>query len=342
MEKPTPATIRDVAARAGVALSTVSHVLNQTRPVSEVLRERVLVAMRELDYRPNNLARSLRRNRSLTVGMVVPDCSNPFFAEMARGVEDGCFDLGYTVTICNSDESIAKERVYVESLIERQIDGVIMVVARTDSDNVDLLVDQRIPTVVIDRDYLGLMLDAVLIDNYHGGYLAGQHLVAMGYRFPACIAGPFYSIPVQDRVRGFRAALDDAGLGRANALVEATTFQFQSGGEAFDRLVAQFPDVDAVFACNDRLAVGALRRAVDRGYGVPDDLGVVGFDNIDLAAFTTPSLTTIAQPTYKMGREGARLLVRRMIGEVDPPIALKLDVQLTIRDSTRRSVHSTL
>jgi LacI family transcriptional regulator len=330
-------TIRDVAARAGVSMSTVSHVINQTRHVSDAKREQVLLAMRDLGYRPNSLARSLRRNRSLAVGVIVPDCSNPFFAAITRGIEDSCFDLGYTVTICSTDENQEKEQIYVTSLIERQVDGVIMVVAQSKHEHATLLLESRIPTVVVDRDLPGLDVDAVLIDNYRGGYLAGEHLAAMGYRRPACIAGPYYSIPVQDRVRGYCDALRERGFDPADCVVEAGNFHFQGGRQAFEQLIAQHPDIDAVFACNDRLAVGAMRSAFERSYAIPQQLGIVGFDDIDLAAYTTPALTTLAQPTYVMGQQAVSLLLQRIETPETSIIMTRLGVRLVVRDSSNRA-----
>jgi LacI family transcriptional regulator, galactose operon repressor len=334
MERVFP-TIKDVARRAGVSVSTVSHVVNHTRFVSDEKRERVLAAMGELGYRQNSLARSLRRNRTLTMGVVVPDGSNPFFADITRGVEDVCFELGYTVTICSTDESIEKERVYVNNLIDRQIDGVIIVVASTNSENVRLLKDHGIPTIIVDRDVPQVDLDTVLIDNYRGGYLAGEHLWTMGYRRPVYIAGPFHT-SIRDRVRGFRDALVQHQIALLDDQIEADDFQYLSGQQAFERLIARHPDTDALFACSDRLAIGALRAATERGYDVPQKFGIVGFDNIDLTAYTSPSLSTIAQPKYQMGQEAAKLLLQRLEQSDKPTTMMRLGVRLEARESSLR------
>jgi LacI family transcriptional regulator len=329
-------TIKDVAERAGVSMSTVSHVVNNTRYVSEELRGRVLTAMQELGYRPNSLARSLRRNRSLAIGVVAPDSSNPFFADIARGIEDACFDLGYTITVCSTDENVEKERVYLNSLIDRQIDGVVLIVARAQSQNVRVLLEHGIPTVVVDRDMPNLNVDSVLIDNYRGGYSVGEHLAAMGYQRPACIAGPYYSIPIQDRVRGYRDALRDHRIDLPDDLVEGGDFQYEGGRQAFERLCTRHPEIDSLFACTDRLAVGAMRAATEHGYVIPDQFGIVGFDNIDLAAYTTPSLTTVSQPKYQMGQQAAALLLRRLEQPDTPITSIRLGTRLEMRESTAR------
>ena len=330
-------TIRDVAARAGVSMSTVSHVINGTRFVSDEKRAAVLAAMQDLGYRPNTLARSLRRNRTLTIGVVVPDSSNPFFADIARGIEDACFDLGYIVMICSTDENPDKERVYVDNLIERQIDGVVIVVARFGSQSVQMLIDHGVPTVVVDRDVPGLNVDAVVIDNYGGGYVVGEHFVERGYCRPACIAGLSYGVPVQERIRGYRDALGAYGIALTDDLIEPGDFQFQGGLLAFERLVARHPEIDAVFACNDRLAVGAMRAAGERGYAIPARLGIAGFDNIDLSAYTMPSLTTVAQPKYQMGQQAAALLLRRLEEPATPTTLVRLGTHLEPRESTGRA-----
>lgn len=329
-------TIKDVARRAGVSVSTVSHVINQTRYVSDEKRDRVLAAMSDLGYRQNSLARSLRRNRTLMIGVVVPDSSNPFFAEVARGIEDVCFDLNYTVTICSTDENTAKEHVYVNNLIDRQIDGVIIVSASSNKQNVCALVDHGIPTVVIDRDVPQVDVDAVMIDNYRGGYLAGEHLYAMGYRRPACIAQPSYNIPLRDRVRGFRDALAQYKLDLPDELIEGEGQDYLNGRRAFEKLIAQFPDIDAVFAASDRLAIGAMRAAAERGYVIPQQLGIVGFDNIDLTEYSTPSLSSVAQPKYEMGKEAALLLLQRLERPDKPTTSMRLGVRLVVRESSAR------
>lgn len=331
------ATIRHVADRAGVSMSTVSHVLNQTRYVSDEKRQRVLDAMQALSYRPNSLARSLRRQRSLSIGVVVPDSSNSFFADIARGIEDVGFDLGYTVTICSTDEQPNKEEVYVNSLIDRQVDGVAIVVASANANSVFLLLEQQVATVIVDRDVPGLAADSVVVDNYAGGYAVGSHFAALGYRACGAISGPAENIPVAERLRGYRDALAAAGLSLPERLIERGGLSFESGHLSLRAIAERAPEVEAVFATNDLAAVGAMRGARELGYAVPGRLALVGYDNIALAAYTTPALSTIAQPSYAMGRHAARLLLRRMADPAVPPSLIRLQPELVVRESSVRS-----
>jgi LacI family transcriptional regulator len=333
-QRGSSATIRDVADRAGVSMSTVSHVINATRFVSEEKRQRVLDAMGALHYRPNSLARSLRRQRSFTIGVVVPDSRNPYFADIARGIEDVGFDLGYTVTICSTDERSDKEDVYVNSLIDRQIDGVAIVVAGASTASVRLLVEQGVPTVVVDRDVPDVAVDSVVIDNYAGGYAVGEHLATLGYKVCAAVVGPEENIPIAERLRGYRDALAAHGVPLRADLTAYGRLDLEAGYEALRRLLALEPGLEAVFATNDLTAVGALRAAAELGYARPSGLAVVGYDNIDLAAYTMPALTTVAQPRYEIGRHAARMLLRRIAEPQAATELLRLQPQLVVRESS--------
>jgi LacI family transcriptional regulator len=335
--RPAPSTIRDVADRAGVSMSTVSHVINDTRFVSDEKRQRVLEAMNALGYRPNSLARSLRRQRTYTIGVVVPDSSNSFFADIARGIEDVGFDLGYTVTICSTDERADKEEVYVNSLIDRQIDGVAIVVASSSDNSLRLLTEQGVPTVAIDRDVPGANVDSVVVDNYGGGYAVGEHFAALGYRrCAAIVAPPAHNVPVAERLRGFRDALAKQAVTLPDELIVPSGHTFESGRQAIRRLLEQQDGLEAVFASNDLAAVGVMRGAAELGYGVPERLAVVGYDNIDLAAYTTPGLTTVAQPKYQIGQHAAQLILRRIAEPDAEPALIRLHPSLEVRESSVR------
>lgn len=329
------ATIRDVADQAGVSMSTVSHVINATRFVSDEKRNRVLEAMQALSYRPNSLARSLRRQRSFTIGVVVPDSSNSFFADIVRGIEDVGFDLGYTVTICSTDGRLDKEDAYVNNLIDRQVDGVVIVVAGPSVSSLRLLLDHGIPTVVVDRDVPDVAVDSVVVDNYAGGYAVGEHFAALGYRRCGVVSGPAL-IPVQDRVRGYHDALQAHGIELRDALIVNSSMNLEGGHQAIKCLLELEPELDAVFSANDLIAVGVMRGAAELNYAIPSRLAVVGYDNIDLAAYTTPGLTTVAQPKYQMGQHAAHLFLHRLDDPETPPALIRLQPQLVVRESSVR------
>jgi LacI family transcriptional regulator len=326
--------MRDVAERAGVSVTSVSHVINGTRPVSDELRRRVLDAMGELGYRPNALARSLRRQKTHTIGMIVPDSANPFFAEVARGIEDTCFEQGYSVILGNSDGDLGKELLYTNVLAEKQVDGILFVAAGMSTEHIHTLQARRMPLVVVDRHIPGVDVDSVLTDNAHGGWLATHHLVELGHRRIGCITGPSDVTPSADRITGYRQALHEGGIAVDEALIVKGDFQYESGYRAAHQLLAIDDPPTAVFTCNDLMAVGAISAALELGRQVPTDLSVVGFDDVRLASFTNPPLTTVAQPKYEMGVMAATMLLERLQNRDMPPRQRLLDTSLLTRQST--------
>src|SRR5574339_1064208 len=225
------ATIREVAEQAGVSYATVSHVINNTRWVSPETRERVLAAMDALNYRPNALARSLRRGKSNTIGLVLPDSANPFFAEISRGIEDEAFNKGYSVFLFNTELDTQRELFYVDVLSKKQVDGIIFVAAGDQTDSLDFLVREGMPVVMIDRNVPNVQVDAVLPDHQLGGFLATQHLLALGHTRIACIAGPSSITPSAERITGYRNALEQANISFDENLVMRGDYHAQSGME---------------------------------------------------------------------------------------------------------------
>ncbi len=331
------ATIRDVAEAAGVSVSTVSHVINETRFVRPATRDKVLSAMDQLNYMPNRLARSLRRKdkRTHTLGLLIPDSTNPFFAEVLRGVEDSSFEAGYNVILCNSDDDPAKELNYLDVLLSKQVDGIVLVSAGAHRDSLELLSRRKGTAVVADRELDTAGLDCVVVDNAKGGQLATSHLLGLGHRRVGCIAGPSLLAPSAGRTEGYRQALKEAGIPVDDSLVLAGDFRPQSGYEAARQLLALDSPPSAIFACNDMMAMGALCALNDAGLQVPRDISVVGFDDISLASFTVPRLTTIAQPSYEMGLLAAELLIQRLRHPTAPAKRKLLSPELIERDSVR-------
>ncbi len=330
-------TIREVAKKAGVSPTSVSHVVNNTRFVSEDIRERVLAAMRELNYRPNALARSLRRGETHTLGLILPDSANPFFAEVGHAIEAAAFALGYSVILCNTDNDEAKEHLYTEVLENKQLDGIIFVGAGEDRESISELVKNGLPLVVVDRDMGNLGLDIVTTENYQGGFLATQHLLSLGHQIIGCITGPSNITPSADRVTGYRAALQQAGHPVNESLLVRGDFHAPSGHSAALQLLQLTPHPTAIFVCNDMMAIGALRAASQLGLSVPEDVAIVGFDDIELASYISPSLTTVAQPKLEIGQLAVKLLFERMGDPSLPPRHTVLSTTLVIRESSVRS-----
>lgn len=328
-------TIRDVAQAAGVSITTVSHTINGTRRVSEELRARVLRAMAELNYRPNVLARSLRLGQTKTIGLIIPDNSNLFFAEIARAIEDIGYQNGYSVILCNSDGKTDKQHRYIQTLVEKQVDGVIFISSGETTEDLQFLIDNQIELVVVDRDVPHVPADIVLLDNEQAGYQATRYLIELGHRRIACISGPSELTPSAQRVDGYRRALCEAGLPFDPTLLVAGDFQIDSGEAGIARLLELKPPPSAVFVCNDMMAIGAIRGARCAGLRVPDDLSVCGFDDIALARAVYPALTTMAQPILEMARLATELLMRRMKEELNDGARqrLVLPARLIVRDS---------
>ena len=331
-------TQEDVAREAGVSRATVSYVINNRTDgnvrISEETRCRVLEAIEELGYRPNVLARSLRQGQTHTIGMIVPDNTNPFFAEVARGVEDTSFEQGYSVILCNSDGDLDKELLYTNVLAEKRVDGILFVAAGMSTEHICALQERRMPVVVVDRDIPDVAVDSVMTANERGGWLATRHLIELGHRHIGCIAGPSDVTPSAERVTGYRQALRETGILVDEALIVKGDFQYESGYQAARQLLSMEDPPTAIFACNDLMAIGTVSAAVRLGRQVPADLSVVGFDDVPLASFANPALTTIVQPKYEIGVVAATMLLERMQDPDRPPHRKMLDTELVVRQST--------
>jgi LacI family transcriptional regulator len=293
------ATIKDVAAVAGVSFTTVSHVVNNSRPVSADVRAKVEHAIRQLHYVPSAVARSLKARATATIGLVVPNSTNPYFAELARGIEDGCSRNGYCVFFCNSDDDPAKQRNYLRVLQEKRIDGLIVASAGDDA--------------VLDRNIEGLAADLVQIDHEKGAYLATRHLLELGHVKIGCITGPVATAVSAMRVHGFIRAMAERGIEIAPGAIVESDFSGTGGYRAASQLFdAVMPS--AIFAGNDMMGIGALRAAAERGINVPHDCSIIGFDDIELGRFTYPALSTVGQSVRALGEMAAQTLIERITG----------------------------
>lgn len=334
-------TMRDVATLAGVSTTTVSHVINNTRKVEELTRQNVLHAMDELGYLPNSIARSLRSGETRTIGLIVPDVANLFFAEIARRIETIGFRQGYSVILCNSDNDTDKQKFYIQTLLEKQVDGVIFISAGESSDDLNRLVQSNIPIVVADRDVPLSLADVVMLNNEKAGYTATRHLIDLGHKSIACITGPNNLSPSMKRAEGYKRALTEAGLEFHPEFLLQADFQYTGGEEAMQHLLKRGHRPTAVFVLNDMMAIGAITAVRKSGLSVPEDISIVGFDDINLSAAITPSLTTVAQPITEMAEISTRLLVEKMQSDNIPGKNQKiiLDAELVIRESTQKRKH---
>ncbi len=326
-------TIRDVARRAGVSTTTVSHVINRTRKVDAITAARVEAAIGELGYRPNAVARSMRRGRTHTVGVILPDIANPFFGDLARWLEDALFEAGYSAIICNSDGDERKETRYLDVLLSKKVDGLLLIAASQPSEQLRHLVDTGPPTIVVDRELDDLPVSQVMVANEDGGYLAGRHLAELGHRVIGVIAGPGGLGTSAKRLDGFRSAVADAGIAIDGNLVERGDFRAAGGRAAMETLLALRPRPSAVFAENDLMALGALSAAHAAGLEIPADLSVVGFDGIAFGADVTPPLTTVVQSTSAIAATAVELLLDQLADDRVLPRQVELPVALEVRGS---------
>ena len=327
-------TIKHVAARAGVSFTTVSHVLNGTRRVSDSARRRVEQAIAELDYAPSAIARALKRSETRMLGVVVPNITNPFFAELTRGIEDFCERSDYSVFLCDGDDDVARQSRSLQTLIERRVDGLLLAAPAGDTKALaQRLAAARVPTVVIDRADPTIAADVLRLDHHGGAHLAVEHLVSLGHRRIACLSGPAKFAISRARAAGWRDALADAGIAiREDWLLEGD-FSAATGHELTRRLLAR-GDITAIFASNDLLAMGALRAAAELGIAVPQRLSVIGFDGIDLGAYTYPALTTVGFPIRAMGEMAAQILIERIAGSSSAARDVIVPPRLMSREST--------
>ncbi|WP_447784449.1 LacI family DNA-binding transcriptional regulator [Pseudomonas germanica] len=305
------ATIKDVAALAGISYTTVSHVVNNTRPVSQEVRLKVEAAIKSLDYVPSAVARSLKAKTTATIGLLVPNSLNPYFAELARGIEDYCERNGYCVILCNSDDNPEKQRSYLRVLLEKRIDGLIVASAGGDSGLAQGLAGLKTPMVIVDRGLDGVDADLVRIDHEYGAYLATRHLLELGHRDIATIGGPASTSVAQMRLAGYCRALKEAGVEvRPERMLES---DFTStGGYSAAAILLEGNPPSAIFAGNDMIGIGVLRAAAERNVRVPSELSVIGFDDIQMSRYVYPALTTVGQSILQLGEMAAEVLLRRI------------------------------
>jgi LacI family transcriptional regulator len=307
---PHQVTIKDVAALAQVSLGTVSNVLNRPDKVSSPTRDRVLAVIEELGFIRNAGAGQLRGQRSRALGLVVLDVANPFFTEMARGVEDAANDVGYVTILCNSDGSRSKERRYLDLLEEQRVEGLLITPVSEDLSRLQELRARGLAVVLLDRRGIGDELCSVSVDDIEGGRLAAQHLFAMGHPRLTYVTGPMSITQCADRFSGVLLAARQAGVHRKQVrIVETAALTVTAGRLAADRILAGKSTHSAVFCANDLLALGLMSQFHRNGLRTPDDVAVIGYDDVELAADASTPLTSVRQPKQKLGSVAARLLL---------------------------------
>lgn len=328
-------TIIDIAKLAGVSKATVSMVLNKKdKNISEETKNKILNIKKELNYIPNSIARSLNTKKSGTIGIIIPDITNPYFSEIARAIEDAANSFGYNVMLCNSDNDIKKEEKYVELMISKLVDGVIFAVGGGTGNSIGVLKDNNIPFVLIDRyveEYEDLY--GILCLNEEGVKEGVEYLYSIGRRKIVFVTGSSGLVISRQRLDGYKSVMKKYNI-YDNKYVYESNFSLEGGKKVTEKILNELKDIDAIFYSNDFMAIGGMKAIMGRGYKIPQDISIMGFDNIDISEYIEPSLTTISQPIYEMGRESCRLLMDLINDECIKDKFVYFKPKLIIRETT--------
>ncbi|QIR95991.1 substrate-binding domain-containing protein [Vibrio alginolyticus] len=332
------ATMKDIAKLAGVSTSTVSHVINKTRFVSEEISERVTNAAKELNYyAPSALARSLKVNRTKTIGMLVTTSTNPFFGEVVKGVERSCYQKGYSLILCNTEGDNERMRQSINTLLQKRVDGLILMCSSLEGERIDVFERYPdIPVVVMDWGPMLFTSDKIQDNSLRGGYLAAKYLIDCGHTEIGCITGPLIKHQAQMRYEGYKRAMNESGLEfNANWIIESD-FECEGGYQAFKKMAQRGALPSSIFVSNDMMAMGVINAANELDIKVPDDLSIIGYDDIHIAKFMSPSLTTIHQPKYRLGQAAVETLVRKLDEKSTEAQVVQLEPTLVERKSVKR------
>jgi LacI family transcriptional regulator len=324
------ATIKDVASEAGVSVATVSRVLNDNGYVGAETRKKVMGAIEKLNYSPNEVARSLYKRESRLIGLLLPDITNPYFPQLARGVEDEVSEAGFRLLLGNSDENIQKELDYIQTFVQNNVVGMISATNHVEHDQ--LYSELNLPLVLLDRTTDNY--PAVYADGRKGGRLAAKTLVEKGAKRITVMKGPAHVKPAQDRFRGAVEYL--SGTDVDFTVMSTTSFSFEDAKGWAEELFATYPDTDGVIASNDIVGIAILHEALRLGKKIPEDVQIIGYDDIPQSSLSYPALSTIRQPAYEMGRQAAALLIKLIKKEKDIDTTVQLPVELIQRNTTRK------
>ena len=330
-------TIKDVARQVGVSTATVSHVINRTRFVSEELRQSVLDAIHALNYQPNAIARSLVKRKTHTIGIIITDILNPFYTAIVRGIEDVTYKSGYSVMLCNTDEDPEKEILYIQMLLEKRIDGLVISTAFQDGIHPLLSRLKGIPLVTTVRKIRGLSSDAVLGDNRGGAYQAIDHLIRLGHRRIGIISGPTGLSSGAERLEGYKKALEDHRIPMEDQWVKIGDFKRESGYSLTKEMFQRDPLPTALFVFNNQMALGALQALNELKIRIPKDISFISFDDMEWYSFLDPSLTAVEHSPYLIGKTAGEMLLQRIGKKRKNPKKVILPSHLIIRASTARA-----
>ena len=334
-------TIYDVAKKAGVSTATVSKIINNKGSISEKTKQKVLEVMEELQYQPSMIASALKGKSTYTIGLLIPDLSNPIFAEYAKYIEERGQELGFSVIMCNTDANPDKEQKYITLLKQKQVDGIIVAARFRNVTLLKNLIKEKFPLAIIAKDLPTLPIDSVTVDDFLGGYQVTEYLLSLGHKKIGVIAEGDKSS--EERIKGYIQALLDVGIQPAEELIMICDHPTREYAKKYAGiLLDKEKDMSAIFGCNDLLAIGAMQAARERGLRIPDDLSVIGFDNTDLSTIVIPSLTTVQQPLRDIGHHVVDLLTEQINGTSRTTHRVVLLPELVIRQTTKQVENITI
>lgn len=323
------ANIKDVAKHAGVSVATVSRFLNKKGYVGETAKENIEAAIAALNYRPNQVARSLSTKQTNLIGLIVPDITNPFFPELARAVEDTALTYGYTIVLCNSDEKAEKEQLYINMLTQKYVAGFIVTTNLLKAPHYE---NVSVPIVALDRT-INPSIPTVATDNVEGARIGTEYLLTCGAKNIVCMRGPVGLGLADDRVKGFLQATSEKDV---KVHIVECPFSFEVAEKIAEKMLLEFPEIDGIFASSDTSAIAALKVAQAMGRHVPNDLQIVGFDGVQLGKMVSPGLTTVAQNIYKMGASATKMLIKMIEDSSLQEKNVTVSAELIVRGTTRK------
>lgn len=327
-------TIYDVAREANVSIATVSKVLNQSGRIGEETKQKILDIVKKMNYKPNMMATALTGKHTNSIGLLIPDLANPFFSELARSIENQGHQLGYHLIICSTDYNPEKEKEYIYLLKSKNVDGIILASGFEQVEIIEQLINEQFPVAIVARDFPHSTINTVCNDDFLGGYEATNHLIKLGHKKIAIIGREVWTNI--ERINGYNKALEDENIQYDFPFEYVKESNIEWGKQMASRYLQSNAPPTAIFACNDLLALGAIQAVKAEGLKVPNDISVVGFDNILVAAIADPPLTTIAQPIKSMGKHVMDLMSKEIREGITDKFRITLISKLIVRNSTQK------
>lgn len=330
-------TIKEIAKEAGVSIATVSMILNnKDKNITNATRMRVLEVVKKYNYIPNAMAGSLVTQKTHIVGLILPDITNPFFPGIARGAEDKANESGYSIIFCNTDDKLEVEEKYIETLTKKMADGIIIAHSSNSVKMSEILERCKVPIILIDRDFYSQNIRGkVLVNNLEGAYKGVSYLIKKGYKKIAYLSGSLKTRTAKDRLDGYKTALNDNSMEYDERLVKFGEYKIDWGRNGVKELLCEKKRFDAIFCGNDLIAIGTMKELKEKGFNIPSDIGVMGFDDIYIAGLVEPALTTIRQPNYNMGYKAMELLLENINNSKNSKETktITLETEIIVRNS---------